>query len=879
MSHRSEVVASETTQTGASVTHREAVEYLAQRLNAVAGGDTSLPRVVLLRGASGTGKTWVIRALYNRLREELADQYWPESHEDAFADRTGMETLTGRKKITPDPHSFEWPADELPTFGWWGFNCERLSTGGVRSMLNDAFSQIDAHVVPLRLRWQQEAGLKLKAEKAGKQALKELRGIAREEGPSAALSQFGIEIPFLSTLIGLGWGAGKSLQTTVKTRRDLKDSVDIGERLRSSAQQKSVDLASVFRELILPELPAVIAIEDVQLMSAEISALVDAVTKGGSGSTTAPVLVVGTVWPEAFSNSDSEFARWFAEADQDNRVEILDLQGMGEAELINIVKTRAPDTADDVAARIVQPPLDNPYFLKLWLAGKPIERALRNSRALRADIAQSLPQKASEVLEARWNELPEPVQDALMCAAVVNPLDQGLLEFVPKVIAEVLVELGDKYWQIKTPKEPEEPWDEGKAVGALKSAIDPVGWCRLEDSVQFFTESALADVARQRVVAENGFDSDELAEIRRVTRQRLAEWITDHAGEAALVGHESAARVIGSWYARLQADPATAANDAELSPERVMSFARQLAQWSDYTTATQLAEPILPELQESLGERSRAFIDVRWEFATWVGESGRYAQGETLLFQANKDAETWFPEEAAEARLKQTHSDGWLVDYAEVFSSDAYGSYVSWWQAAARHEATRAELAELKKGPAEGVSETQHAVAAIERELQAYEEVLLHGEVWDSEQDGDPVALATDALERLGELHLGHSHELVLQAHNILGESFNMMLSVLEYKRGLWGSGELVHPGMPSEIAPDDNSAETYYQRRSAEEDVGTYEFLVEHEPQAAHYRERALVHYRVLFEAAENTDDAKQLAELRPKIEELELGQDQNQN
>ena len=67
--------------------HRHIVDLLAARVRAVAEGDVDVPRAVILQGASGTGKSRVVRELYRVLRIELdGGRYWPELQESGGGD-------------------------------------------------------------------------------------------------------------------------------------------------------------------------------------------------------------------------------------------------------------------------------------------------------------------------------------------------------------------------------------------------------------------------------------------------------------------------------------------------------------------------------------------------------------------------------------------------------------------------------------------------------------------------------------------------------------------------------------------------------------------------------------------------------------------------
>ena len=119
--------------------HRHIVDLLAARVRAVAEGDVDVPRAVILQGASGTGKSRVVRELYRVLRIELdGGRYWPELQESGGGDSRSPDPLPGRKSTGPDVAGFVWPAEALPSFAWWQLHCERMQTGQVIDVVAQA---------------------------------------------------------------------------------------------------------------------------------------------------------------------------------------------------------------------------------------------------------------------------------------------------------------------------------------------------------------------------------------------------------------------------------------------------------------------------------------------------------------------------------------------------------------------------------------------------------------------------------------------------------------------------------------------------------------------------------------------------------------------
>lgn len=76
-----------------------------------------------------------------------------------------------RKVIGPDMTEFVWEDGVLPTFTWWSFNCEELSSGGALDVISSARGQWEDHRLPVTMavenihsrgalieRWKQRGG-------------------------------------------------------------------------------------------------------------------------------------------------------------------------------------------------------------------------------------------------------------------------------------------------------------------------------------------------------------------------------------------------------------------------------------------------------------------------------------------------------------------------------------------------------------------------------------------------------------------------------------------------------------------------------------------------------------------------------------------------
>src|SRR5699024_4525190 len=104
----------------------------------------------------------------------------------------------------------------------------------------------------------------------------------------------GQTIPFATTLVDWGVKGFQAADGYVQQLEALHSAVDVGQNLENVARSAGSDLAGVISSLVHPDLPTVVAIEDMHLMGPDLEAMVEAFTT----PTDRPVLVIGTVWPE-----------------------------------------------------------------------------------------------------------------------------------------------------------------------------------------------------------------------------------------------------------------------------------------------------------------------------------------------------------------------------------------------------------------------------------------------------------------------------------------------------------------------------------------------------------------------------------------------------
>ena len=489
--------------------HRNVVGLLLERLEALRDPGCDLPRVVVLSGSAGSGKTRIVQELYARLRSDRGDAYWPAMG-DAVRTRGGAGTdpMARRKVVAPRIDGFLWPAGALPTFGWWGLNCERLASGSSQDVVSAMRSQLEAHALPLVMARRQVEGLKDKTRRLAGEVVDEVRGAFVDEGLSAAfdaLKRSHISIPFGATLVK--WGI-KGVDTSWRRMQELnrlKHDFLLGEQGRSVQRTASQQLADMLISLSYRDLPTVIAIEDMHLMGREMPAFLDAVSSRRSS----PVLVVGTVWPEGESNG--VYRRWLSKAQSRGTVQHLKSPILEVDGLSRMIQEEAPRTSKADLFQIADR-LNNPYLIRLWLTERRTQEHIEghDGAVVLADENIRLPEDVVAVLKGRWDELDDAVRNAVFYAAAISPdTDGSACRFVSEVVVGVV-----------------NRWEEDMRYDVrmgLRRAIEKLCWCRSEQGVDFFVEPLLVEYLRRK--AGSHFGKEGWRQLRLLTQDALAEWI------------------------------------------------------------------------------------------------------------------------------------------------------------------------------------------------------------------------------------------------------------------------------------------------------------------------------------------------------------------
>jgi len=435
--------------------------------------------------------------------------YWPVMGDVARTrGGAGTDPMAGRKIVAPTIDGFVWPAGALPSFGWWGLNCERLSSGTSQDVVSAMRPQLEAHTLPLTMARRQVEGWADKTRRLAVGAVDEVRSAFVDEGLGAAfevLKKHGISIPCGPTLVKWGiQGLGVSWRRVRELSR-LKKEILLGEQGRSVLRTASQELADVIISLSLREIPVIVAIEDMHLMGRELPAFLDAVSSRRSS----PVLVIGTVWPEGESNG--VYRRWLNKAKKLGGAQRIEIPVLGSGELSSMIQEEAPRTSEEDLLWISDR-LNNPFLIRLWLSERRTWEHIEchHGAVVLKDEEFWLPEDVTAVLKGRWDELDGAVSSSVLYAAAISPdVDGSACRFVSDVVVGVI-------------NRREEGVHYDVRMG-LRRAIEKLCWCRSEEGVDFFVEPLLAEYLRRK--ADSYFGKEGWRQLRLLTQGALAEWI------------------------------------------------------------------------------------------------------------------------------------------------------------------------------------------------------------------------------------------------------------------------------------------------------------------------------------------------------------------
>jgi tetratricopeptide (TPR) repeat protein len=509
--------------------HVSILKDLLYRIDAIRAGEYHGPGVIVLAGASGVGKSRILRELYAALSNtESQTGYWPPL-QDVTRDknhRGGVDPLPARKMLGPDTESFIWPAEKLPPFGWWTLDCVRHSGGSYVEVINSLRPQLDAHALPLAIARRRATSLGEKMTEWWKILVADVREASVSEAVSAVEDYLGqalnLAFPGFASVIVMGWkGVNRAIDLGVEQRQlslEIHSGDEIGEARRDAAKE----VAKALRALSHPDLPGIVLVEDLHLMDKSFAQFLNAAARADPEN---PLLVIGTAWPEGFHTGG--FGDWMRGAESEGVVELVHVPDLAESELAKILYAAAPATSEQNARAIVNK-LNNPLFLNLWLSLEDTKYLIDNGHgSLDASGLDQLPKDINAVLQNRWQELPAATKHGLTLAIAAQPSNlEGLPQFLPEIIACIASLDGSQPHMFGSPAYNFESVSDG-----LDFAVSPGAWCLLQNEVATIREDALYRVIWDEVNVPN---SERLQQYRQNAQSLAVDLLSGWILEATL---------------------------------------------------------------------------------------------------------------------------------------------------------------------------------------------------------------------------------------------------------------------------------------------------------------------------------------------------------
>ena len=507
--------------------HKSLVNHLELRLDDIVEGK-EVPRVVILEAPSGSGKSRIIRELYERLRTNpeyrnetpIGECYWPALESDVYIEDGLHSGFQHRKELGPSHTSFFRPPHALPGFMWQTIRCDLLAGKVSGSVLEIISPQIQAHFPYVAHALHSHKSAKEKAHSAVSRIFnldewENIKDASIGEGILKVFEKLEIlqGVPFVSWGIDRGIEAFRLSREQISRRKDVANGGDLGTAL-ASAQ-------SIYRNLLSgvhKKIPLILAIEDIHLIDDEIAALIAGFAAHIKDK---PVLVVGTAWPESKSR-DSYVALLESLGCEggigNERIEIIaegsptrKFPQLTPKENSRFVSFYAPKTNISTAIEIASL-FENPFAIKLSMSSRLVQGHISNQALnLRKSDLVKLPKTVEDIYRARWKEIAAPVREVLLSATATfpqNSLSSGELHFF---ISDVLVEALSKWNHSKHEKKATEE--------ALARATDPLRWIKQVESTSPFTFQ-FKEWILQRVVHDElsqEWPASDIAEFRQVT--------------------------------------------------------------------------------------------------------------------------------------------------------------------------------------------------------------------------------------------------------------------------------------------------------------------------------------------------------------------------
>lgn len=393
----------------------EEVAALVEAYRAVARGDAEGPRVVVLLGEAGLGKTRLVQEFYARIAadaERAGERYWPPA-----LGQVG-------DNLSVNPPDASWDPTQTMPFLWWGVRLvdprghNQVGTGVLAG-------HVERHLAP-----------HLEAMYRAQRNRRRLRQLARMGGAVVADAVTDM-VPVLGLLKKVS-EAGlelKGLHDAWRADRAPIDATALDSARRTSLiEQVLRDLGALFGAAGGPSVPMVLLIDDAQLsrfdpgVTAFVEALLPAMSAGRW-----PLLLLVTHWEREWEEDAEDGAPSVARAlrahaaDRAGPMAVLPLRPLPDLE--PVVAAALPGLPPEQRRALLQRAGGNPRYLDelLLQTASPLARAWFVGRdpgaALTERGLEDLLRRGTSLTELavhRFGDAPEAVQRTLALASLLG---------------------------------------------------------------------------------------------------------------------------------------------------------------------------------------------------------------------------------------------------------------------------------------------------------------------------------------------------------------------------------------------------------------------------------------------------------------------------
>jgi hypothetical protein len=234
----------------------------------------------------------------------------------------------------------------VPSFYWWALSSDTRQSGAAVRVIGefrrDMALHLPALVIGARRAEHKTDSLTLEVWETPREEGRELLQSGGWDAFSALTSLIGIPTFGLGTIVALT----KRALTDRKTLNDRQQMHPEGTTVR--VESGVAGLVEEIRRFSRPEMPVIVAVEDLHWMGADMAEFLDdmAAPRGDR-----PVLLIATAWPEG--ESEEQCHSWLARALASGRAEVLTLPNLDPPDLGSLVRQSTPNRDEGTVDRVV----------------------------------------------------------------------------------------------------------------------------------------------------------------------------------------------------------------------------------------------------------------------------------------------------------------------------------------------------------------------------------------------------------------------------------------------------------------------------------------------------------------------------------------------